>query len=96
MFEACTANPGNFLSRAGQAGTVLRAAAARVMRPKVHKQAHEAAFQAVLATAADAEEEGVESARQAVREVFDVDRLELRECLELFAIAGIRKAIPLC
>lgn len=92
VFDACTTAPATLLPRAHQAGTLLAAGAARVMRPNIAKLAHDEAVRALLATVDGG---ATNTAADAVRTVFGVDRLDVRECLELFAIAGMREAIPL-
>ncbi len=96
VFDTVSSAPRNFLPKCAEAAPLIRVAAARVMRPNIApKQGQEEAIKAVLAIAGDAGETEEDNARAALKEVFEVTAIEPREVLELFAIAGLRKAIPL-
>lgn len=96
VFEGVSSAASRFLPRCTEAALLLRMAAARVMRPKIAvKQGHDEAVQAVLRLAGESGETEKGNAREAMSEVFGVKSLSVRECLELFSIAGLHSAIPL-
>lgn len=96
VFDTVSTAPRNFLPKCAEAAPLIRVAAARVMRPNIApKQGQEEAIKAVLAIAGEVGETEESDARVALCEVFEVTAIEPREALELFAITGLRKAIPL-
>lgn len=96
VFGSVTQTPQNFLPVCADAAPILQMAARRVIRPKVVKKGQAEMVDAVCRLARDdCDAKDMERAREALEGVFGTRSVTPRECLELFAIAGMQEAIPL-
>lgn len=96
VFGVVTPTPQNFLPACADAAPILQMAARRVIRPNVVKKGHGETVSAVCRLAReDCDDKDVERAREKLEGLFGTRSVTPRECLELFAIAGVQEAIPL-
>lgn len=95
-FAAVTANPSQFLPSCAECGKILRIASSQVLLPSVPpRREEEEVVEALRAVSQSNDDSVVQSAGQVLASRIGASHIAPREALELFAIGGLKFAIPM-